>query len=57
MGFGIRLGTGRSYCRFCRQHIQKGQIVITWGAYRSSGQVHYSPEDCTYLQERLEELQ
>ena len=57
MSFGIKKGTGRAYCRFCRGPIQVGQIAITWGAYRSSGQIHYSPEDCTYLQKRLEGLE
>ena len=57
MSFGLKKGTGRAYCRFCRQQIQEGQIAITWSAYRSSGQIHHSPEDCTYLQKRFEELQ
>ena len=57
MSFKIKLGTGRAWCRFCRQPIKKGQIAITWKSYGQSGQIHYSPEDCAHLQKRLEELE
>ena len=57
MSFGINLGTGRAYCRFCRKPILKGQICIKVSGYQLSGQVHYNPEDCEYLRRRLEELQ
>jgi len=57
MSFGIKKGTGRTWCRFCRKAIQKGQIAITWKSYGQSGQAHYSPEDCEYVRKKLEELE
>ena len=57
MGFGIKLGTGRTYCRFCLRHLQKGQPAIYYGGYKSSGQVHALAEHCPYLTERLLEME
>jgi len=57
MGFGIKLGTGRTYCRFCRQHLEKGQPAIYYSGHNSSGQVHALAEHCPYLTERLLEME
>ena len=54
--FGVKRATGRTYCRLCRQHLQQGQFAITVGVYNTSGQVHLLAEDCTYIQNKLEEL-
>ena len=57
VAFGVKLGTGRTYCRLCFQTIDKGQPVIYIGGYRASGQVHALPEHCPYLTKRLLELE
>ena len=57
LGFGIKMGTGRTYCRLCHQPITKEQITVTARGYGSSGQHHLLAEDCTYIQNKLEELQ
>ena len=54
--FGVKRATGRTYCRLCHQHLQEGQFVIIVGGYNTSGQVHLLEEDCTYIQNKLEEL-
>ncbi len=54
--FGVKKGTGRTYCRLCSMAIDEGQPVIYVGGYRTSGQVHALPEHCPYLRKRLEEL-
>ena len=57
LGFGIKMGTGRTCCRLCGQHMTKEQIVVTARSYRSSGQHHLLAKDCSYIQKKLEELQ
>lgn len=54
--FGIKKGTGRTYCRLCRETIQKGQTTIYVSGYRTSGQIHALTEDCLYLREALEKI-
>jgi len=55
--FGIKLGTGRTYCRFCHQPLQKGQPAIYISGYNASGQDHALPEHCPYLTKRLLEME
>ena len=57
MSFSIKLGTGRAYCRFCRHQIQRWEPCVVYSGFQQSGQVHLLPEHCTYIQERLEELE
>lgn len=57
MFFGVKLGTGRTYCRLCSQTIQKGQPCIYQKGYNSSGQVHVLAEHCLELTERLLEME
>ena len=57
LGFGIKMGTGRTYCKLCRQPITKEQITVTARGYGSSGQHHLLAKDCPYIQKKLEELQ
>ena len=56
VGFGVKKGTGRAYCRLCFRTIEKGQPAIYVDGYRASGQVHALPEPCPYLRKKLEEL-
>ena len=55
--FGVKEGTGRTYCRLCFQPIDKGQPVIYVRNYRTSGQVHVLPEHCPRLTQRLLEME
>lgn len=57
MGFGIKLGTGRTHCRLCSRTIFEGEPVIYFSGYRASGQVHALAEHCPYLTERLLEME
>ena len=52
--FGIKMGTGRTYCRLCLGTIEKGQPAIYVSGYQISGQVHASPEHCPVLRNQLE---
>tara|TARA_Y100000114_G_C11756822_1_gene327271 strand:+ start:1054 stop:1236 length:183 start_codon:yes stop_codon:yes gene_type:complete len=54
--FGVKKGTGRTYCRLCLGDIEKGQPAIYVSGYRAGGQVHALPEHCPYLRKKLEEL-
>ncbi len=54
--FGIKKGTGRTYCRLCRETIQNGQPTIYVSGYRTSGQIHALTEHCFYLRETLEKI-
>ena len=56
LGFGIKMGTGRTYCRLCHNTITKEQITVTASAYGGTGQHHLLAKDCPYIQKRLEEL-
>lgn len=56
VGFGVKKGTGRTYCRLCFGTIGKGEPAIYVRGYRISGQVHALPKHCLYLRERLEKI-
>ena len=57
VAFGVKMGTGRTYCRLCFRTIFEGQPAIYVSGYRVSGQVHALPEHCTYLTKRLLEME
>ncbi len=57
MGFGVKVGTGRTYCRLCLMTIEKRQPVIYFAGYSTGGQVHALPEHCSYLTKKLLEME
>lgn len=57
VAFGVKKGTGRTYCRLCFRTIDVGQPVIYISGYNASGQVHALPEHCPYLTKRLLEME
>lgn len=57
VGFGVKKGTGRTYCRLCFRTIFEGQPAIYVSGYGVSGQVHALPEQCPYLTKRLLEME
>ena len=57
VGFGVKEGTGRTYCRLCFRTIFKGQPAIYISGYKASGQVHALAEHCPYLTKRLLEME
>jgi len=56
VGFGVKRGTGRTYCRLCFQTIFEGEPAIYVSGYRTSGQVHSLAKHCSYLREQLEKI-
>ena len=56
LGFGVKKGTGRTYCRLCFQTILEGEPVIYAKRYGASGQCHVLPEQCQYLHGKLLEM-
>ncbi|MAP53707.1 MAG: hypothetical protein CL605_02265 [Altibacter sp.] len=57
VAFGVKMGTGRTYCRLCFQTIIEGEPAIYVAGYGVSGQVHALPEHCQYLTKRLLEME
>lgn len=56
LSLGLQLGTGRAWCRGCRENILKGQLCISVSGYNASGKIHFSEKDCSYLLKRMIEL-